>query len=203
MAFLLFLNGPRADDAVELDPSATLTLGSSPEAHVQVPDADAAPAHAQVYPAEGRVWLQDFGQGYTYLNLEPLASATVALEPHDVLIVGRTFLKFVTQPPRARGADRASELTGAKREIERLRLRLTEAHGDLARARKETAKVEEELESARATLIAQRELSDRLTEPGFDRVVELDPIEDELRALRARAAALATSLAVASNRGCP
>jgi len=244
MAYLLVLNGPRLDELFELDPGATLTLGSSADAHIQLPDPDVAAVHGRVYPAEGRFWLQDLGQGYTLLNLDHVSGATQELYPHDVLILGRTFLKFVAEPPAARGGAGASHAVKAKQaEIERLRKRLTQAQSTTSKARRELASVQEsieaaraeeraaadevraelesarethqaelesarethraelesardELEAVRAAHRAQRESARVLHPLVFERDAAGDRLEDELRALRARASQLAADLAL-------
>ena len=201
MPFLLFLTGPRVDDVVELNPDATLTLGSSGEAHIQVlDDADVAATHGQIYPAEGSYWFQDLGQAYTYLNLDPLTNATHALRPHDVLIVGRTFLKFVTERPRARaggGGGRSSrEVATHKKEIERLREKVNESKSVAAKARRELAQVRSELEKVRATQRAERASSRQLGVLELEHAELGEEIEAELLELRARASELAAALVV-------
>lgn len=200
MAFLLFLTGQRVDDVVELNPAATLTLGSSRDAHIQVlDDPDVGGTHGQVFPAEGSYWFQDLGQGYTYLNLDPLSNATHALRPHDMLIVGRTFLKFVTERPsqRAAGAgDAERKLAAHKKEIDRLRERLTDSQSDVSKTRRELSQSLAELERVRAAHRAERAESRELSTLAFERFVERDQLEGELRELRGRATELAVALAV-------
>jgi len=216
MAYLLILNGPRVDEVVALDPSATLTLGSSRDSHIQLLDPDVAPTHGRVYPAEGTYWFQDLGQGYTLLNLDLMEGSTQGLFPHDVLILGRTFVKFVLEPPAARaGAAGPSHAVKAKEaEIERLRKRLTEAQGGTSKVRRELSEAREqieavreeqrvereraaaEIEKIRAAHRAERDSARTLTPLEFEPDAAADRLEQELRALRGRASELAATLAM-------
>ena len=103
MAYLLILNGQRVDDFVELDPGATLTIGSGAANHIHLPEEHVAEMHGQVYPGQGAFWFQDLQQGYTCLNADPVAGTVHELHPNDVLTFGRTFLKFVLEPPARAG----------------------------------------------------------------------------------------------------
>lgn len=202
MAYLLILTGQRADDVVELNPAATLSLGSSTEAHIQLPQADVAAIHAQVYPAQGSYWFQDLGEGHTSINMDPLANATHVLRAHDVLALGRTFVKFVTEPPHAHGGvDRSEELGARDREIEQLRERVAqleakngELGGELERAREQVEEVRAELEEVRAAESAQELASALAVQEATRAAEETRPIEDELRTLRGRASDLAAAL---------
>ena len=100
MACIQFLNGSRAEELVELNPAATVIVGSAHDVHIQVTDPDVVGSHCQLYPAEGSYWLQDLGEGFTVLNAARLASTAVGLRPYDVFIRGKTFLRFLAEPPR-------------------------------------------------------------------------------------------------------
>lgn len=129
MAYLLILTGQRVDELVELSPTATLTVGSSAAAHVRLPDAEIAEIHCQIYPAERRFWLQDLGQGRTLHNLEQLSNEASGLSPHDVIVLGSTFLKFVTERPVMVGGDdhRAEEIQQLSRELSASRAEVSRA----------------------------------------------------------------------------
>jgi FHA domain/Prokaryotic RING finger family 1 len=90
---LQFLCGPRDQESEDLHPTASLLLGKGPKAHIQVPDPEVMEEHCVVYPAEGSYWLQDLGQGFTVVGGQRLSADSVRLEPGEVLIVGRTYLK--------------------------------------------------------------------------------------------------------------
>lgn len=100
MAYVQFLNGPRSDEYVELHPTASLILGSDPDAHILVTDSGVAGKHCTIYPAQGTYWLTDMGEGDTILNMKRLVSATDSLGPDDIAIVGTTFFRFLSEPPR-------------------------------------------------------------------------------------------------------
>ena len=202
MAYLLILTGQRADDVVELNPAATLSLGSSSEAHIQLPEADVAATHAQVYPAQGSYWLQDLGEGSTYINMDPLANATQVLRAHDVLALGRTFVQFVTERPHAQGGvDRSREIGARDREIEQLRERVARLAakngalgGELDRAQVQVEQLRAELEGVRVAENAQEAESALAVLEATRAAEETRPIEDELRTLRGRASDLAAAL---------
>jgi len=99
-AYLQFLNGERAEDFVELHPEATLVVGSAETSHIRLTDPEVAPRHCQVYPGDGGYWLQDLGAGATIHDVQRLIAATARLRPYDVVILGKTFVRFLAEPPR-------------------------------------------------------------------------------------------------------
>ena len=95
MAQLQFLSGPRDQERVDLNPSASLVIGRGEGAHIDLGEDEAAePQHAAIYPADGAFWLQDLGAGITIVDLKRLASTTAQLHDRDVFIVGGTYLKL-------------------------------------------------------------------------------------------------------------
>ena len=123
MAFLRFITGKRVDEVIELNPSATLVLGSSADSHIQLTDdKEIHGTHCQVYPAEGSFWLRDLGEGgLTILNMRRLAGETDVLRDHDVFIIGRTFVKFLAERPAGGGGAGPAAAPAAQQEIESLR----------------------------------------------------------------------------------
>ncbi|RMG19006.1 MAG: FHA domain-containing protein [Planctomycetota bacterium] len=213
MAWLQFLSGERADDFVELNPTATLIIGSAPDAHIQLRDPEIAPQHCQVYPAQGAYWLRDLGQGMTVHGLHRLVQETEGLRDHDVFILGRTFVRFCAQPPRGAsggsgaGADPAAleaaqrELAALRAEVDRLRAwgskgeelteslseKLREAKERLEKARRQLNERDEEIERLRAERGAADKESARLEE-------RLSEAVGELRELRGKSAELEAAL---------
>ncbi|MFK7991234.1 MAG: hypothetical protein AB8I08_34780 [Sandaracinaceae bacterium] len=148
MAYLVILTGQRVDDVVELNPGATLTIGSDPTAHIHVPDSHVAPVHGQVYPAEGSYWFQDVGQGYSLVNLDPLANNAHALRANDGMALGRAFLTYVLDAPKAERVkeDTADELAERDAEIKRLRERLLTQQGEASKLARNTAELTKQTE---------------------------------------------------------
>ncbi len=81
----------------KLNPSASLVLGSGPEAHIRIPGLQ--PKHATVYPAQGSYWLQDLGTGVTIHGMRRLQDSVVLLESSDVVILGTTYVQFWSNTP--------------------------------------------------------------------------------------------------------
>ncbi|MBL4849889.1 MAG: FHA domain-containing protein [Planctomycetes bacterium] len=124
MAYLQFMNGSRADQLQELSRSSLLIVGNSSEAHVQLTDEGIGATHCSIYPAEGSYWLQAKGQGLTLINTRRLNNGeTGKLQPNDVLILGKTFVRFLAEKPASLGADPAA--------LERTQQRIAELEAEL------------------------------------------------------------------------
>lgn len=182
MSYLQILTGPRGDEVIELNSTATLIVGSAPDAHIQLPDSDVTPNHCQVYPAQGSFWLQDLGQGSTVLNMRRLTGEIEGLKPLDVIIVGRTFLRFLAQAPAA--ASGSGSHTGAA-------VGGGEDSAALAAAQSEIAALKEEVDQLRNWHSKGEALSSTLTEKlreAKDRLEkvrrQLSERDDEIHELR-------------------
>ncbi|MBX3276178.1 MAG: hypothetical protein KF729_38350 [Sandaracinaceae bacterium] len=179
MAFFVVLNGPRADEVLELDPHATLMLGGGPNNHVVLPDLHVADLQAQVYPAEGYYWFQDLGYGFTLVNGLELARAVHALVENDVVQLGRTFLRFCLQPPAAASAGGIEEL---RAEIAFLRDEAQDATARLAQLESTKAEMGRRLEAARSAESAAARDVKRLTRENEKITKELERARGELAA---------------------
>lgn len=156
MAFLQFLNGGRDQQVEELNPQASLVVGSAGDAHIRVGDPGVEGRHCQVYPAQGAFWLQDLGAGNTILHMKRLKGTTEGLKAGDIFIIGQTFVKFWTERPvvGGGGAAPAAAAAGAdpalERELAAARSKAEEAARDLEHARAELERAQGEAEAARA-----------------------------------------------------
>jgi predicted component of type VI protein secretion system len=161
MPYVQILSGSRANDVIELNPSASLIVGSAQDAHIQLSDADVVPNHCQIYPAQEAYWLQDLGEGLTVLNTHRLAGTTEGLRPNDVFILGQTFLRFLTQKPVGAGGGgdaqlqaEVERLTAAGRKGEELTLALGEklrsAKSTLETLREQVGERDKEIEGLRS-----------------------------------------------------
>ncbi|RMG12711.1 MAG: FHA domain-containing protein [Planctomycetota bacterium] len=161
MAFLQFLSGARDQEFEPLNDSASLVLGSGPEAHLRCPDPGVEAKHCTIYPAQGSFWLQDLGAGMTVFNMQRMAGSTQPLKPGDVFIVGRTYVKFWAEKPAqpgGGGGDPAAlqavqtELAAAQERASRLEAELAQASDLRARleaAEQRTGALEAELATAK------------------------------------------------------
>src|SRR5687767_9434736 len=113
MAYLQILNGTRELQVEELNPQASLVVGSGDEAHIRVTDAGVEGRHCQVYPAQNAFWLQDLGAGNTILHMKRLKGTTEGLKQGDIFILGQTFLKFWNEKPPEGGGGAAPAASSA------------------------------------------------------------------------------------------
>jgi len=144
MAWIQFVSGSRDQDVVELNDTASLILGSSPESHIQVEDPDVAPKHCQIYFGRDSYWVQDLGQGRTVLDMKRLQGETKSFRQGNVLIVGRTYIKFWgVEPPALSSGPAAGSGAGPVTDD-------PAATQALAAAQQEAEDVRAELEAARA-----------------------------------------------------
>jgi len=138
MACIQFLSGSRDQEFVDLDPAATLTLGSADSGvEIKVSDPGIEAIHCRIYPGNGQFWVQSNSDSI-WINMDRAQKgATKGLPDKSILILGKTYLKFWSQRPAASsgsgsgavggGADPAalsqaqSELAAARSEIEQLK----------------------------------------------------------------------------------
>lgn len=162
MAYLQFMNGSRDQQVEELNPAASLVVGSADDAHVRVGDAGVEARHCQVYPAQGAFWLQDLGAGNTILHMKRLKGTTEGLKAGDIFILGQTFVKFWTEKPTVGAAAPAPaaaggpaldalkrELSAAQAEAARLKADVDKARGEGERSRADGDLARKELETLR------------------------------------------------------
>ena len=83
MAYLQILNGARELQVEELNPSASLVVGSGYEGLIRLTDTGVEGRHCQVYPAQNAYWLQDLGAGNTILHMKRLKQTTEGLKQGD------------------------------------------------------------------------------------------------------------------------
>lgn len=184
MPFLQFLNGSRDQEFEELNPGASLVLGSGAEAHMRNGDPGIEGKHCTVYPAQGKFWLQDMGAGSTVFKMKRLAATTEGLQQGDVFIAGSTYIKFWDNKPAGGGgggADPAAlesaqtELAGLKAELEQLKgagagreEEVKQLEGSLAEAKAAQESIQQELETTKqeleTTKQAQQEAQDRASQ---------------------------------------
>lgn len=179
MACFVVLNGPRVDEVLELNPNATLTVGGGPNNHLQLPDVHVADLHAQVYPAEGYYWFQDLGYGFTLVNAMELNRSVHQLVEHDVLQLGRTFLRFALQPPAATGTGDLEEL---QNELRFLREEAQDATKRIAQLESTKAEVAKRLEAARAAETAAAKEAKQLSRENQTLTRDLERLRAELGA---------------------
>ncbi|MCO5171465.1 MAG: FHA domain-containing protein [Planctomycetes bacterium] len=152
--FLQFLNGGRDQEVEDLNPQASLVLGSAGDAHIRVGDPGIEGRHCQVYPAQGSFWLQDLGAGNTILHMKRLKGTTEGLKAGDIFIIGTTFVKFWTERPAVGGGGGGAAAPaadpGLERELAAARTKAEEAGRDLEQARQELERAQGEAEAARA-----------------------------------------------------
>src|SRR5688500_14218934 len=147
MAYLQILNGSRELQVEELNPAASLVVGSGDEAHIRVTEPGVEGRHCQVYPAQGAFWLQDLGAGNTILHMKCLKGTTEGLKQGDIFILGQTFLKFWSEKPPEGGGGAApvSASTGgaAPAEVAALKRELTAAQAEVQKLQAEAQKASE------------------------------------------------------------
>jgi len=168
MPFLQFITGSRDQQFEELNPAASLVVGSGAEAHIKVSDPDIQPKHCNVYPAQGSYWLQDLGTGRTIVRMKSLSNTTEGLKAGDVFIVGTTFVKFWQEKPAGGGggggggggADPAA-LEAAKRELARVQAEFDSFKSTAGEGEEKTKALEAEVVEARQKL---EEVTEQLTE---------------------------------------
>lgn len=168
MSFLQFVTGSRSQEFVELNPTASLIVGSSSSAHIQLHDPDVQQQHCRIYPAQGAFWLQDLGQGFTILNMKRLSNETEGLRANDVFIVGRTFIKFWAEKPPATGGGGGAD------------------PAELETARRRVSQLEAELEQARASSAGQQQGAERvqmLMKALGEKDAELDEVRAKMEAI--------------------
>lgn len=187
MAYLQILNGTRELQVEELNPSASLVVGSGDEAHIRVSDSGVEPRHCQVYPAQNAYWLQDLGAGNTILHMKRLKSTTEGLKQGDIFIVGQTFLKFWNEkPPEGGGAPAAGAASGggSPAEVAALKRELAAAQAEVQRVQAEAAKASEKAGKA-SEKVAEADKARREAEAAKR---ELDLVKKELDTSRSDAA---------------
>lgn len=155
MAYLQFMNGTRDQQVEELNPAASLVVGSAEDAHVRVTDAGVEGRHCQVYPAQGAFWLQDLGAGNTILHMKRLKGTTEGLKAGDIFILGQTFVKFWTEKPTVGAAAPAPSAAGGPA-LDALKRELSTAQAEAARLKGEAEKARGEGDQARKELEAAR-----------------------------------------------
>lgn len=185
MPFLQILTGGRADELFELNPAATLLVGSGPDAHIRLPDARVGASHCRVYPAQGKYWLQDLGASTTVINLRRVPNETTGLAARDIIILGQTFVRFIDERPEPepdgaapKGADPA-ELTKANERVRALEAQLRTLEGHAAGAQSQL------VSDLRAQLVKAEESDQRNgseLEKARARVLTLEKEQDKLRA---------------------
>ncbi len=166
--FLQFLNGSRDQQVEELNPAASLVIGSGDDAHIRVVEPGVEGRHCQVYPAQGAFWLQDLGAGNTILHMKRLKGTTEGLKAGDIFILGQTFVKFWTERPAVGAAAPASTapadgggaaLEAAKKELQAAKAQAGELEDQLAAAKQEAQAAADE--ASRAQADAERERAGR------------------------------------------
>lgn len=181
MACFVVLTGSLADEVFDLNPAATLTLGSGPNNHIQLPEPDVAELHAQVYPAEGRYWFQDLGYGYTVINAQELSQSVHPLDENDVVQLGRTFVRFLFERPAATGApDLEHQLASLREEA----MDATKRLAQLESSRDEMAR---RLESSRSAESAASRDAKKLGRENEKLTKEVERLRTEVEALAAAA----------------
>jgi DNA repair exonuclease SbcCD ATPase subunit len=170
VAYLQFISGGRDQQLEELNPGASLVIGSGDQAHIRLMDAEVKDAHCQVYPGGGSFWLQDLSVGNTVMNMKRLKGTTEGLKDRDVFIVGTTFVKFWAEKPPAGGgaspqppgAPSGAALEGLKRELAAAQAeaaKLGAATAQVADLQRQVAKLDElrrEVESTKKELSQAR-----------------------------------------------
>ncbi len=179
MAFFVLLNGPRAEEVHALHPEAMLMVGGGPNSHIQLADVHVADVQGQVYPAEGFYWFQDLGYGFTFVNGAELTRAVHQLMPNDVLQLGRTFLRFVLQPPAATGT---GEVDALRHEVAALREEALDATKRLGQLESTKAEVAKRLEAARAAEGAAVKDAKRLAQENAGLARDLERLRAEVLA---------------------
>jgi FHA domain len=155
MGFLQFLSGSRDQEFQELNPSASLNLGSAEGSHIHVPDPGVDGTHCTIYPAQGQFWLKNEGRK-TILNLQGMQpQATAGLTDGMVFIVGSTFVKFWVEKPAGAGGGAAPAAAAAgggadPAELEQLKKQLAAAEAEVEQMRGQSGSAGQELEAARA-----------------------------------------------------
>ncbi len=208
MPFIQFINGSRDQEFEELNPAASLVLGSGADAHIQVSDPGVEAAHCQLYPAQGAFWLRDMGSGQTIFEFKRLANNTTGLKPGDVFIVGRTFVKFWPEKPAGAGAgggggggdpaaqQRAKELEGelgaARARVGELEGELSAAKGELEQATRAREQAEGELSGVRGELEQARGELEQARADGAQQQARVRELEGELEQARAEGERRAT-----------
>ncbi|HEY9718644.1 MAG TPA: FHA domain-containing protein [Trichormus sp.] len=82
------------DERYTLD-GPSISLGRAPDNQVVLPDDGYASAsHARIYWDQGRWWLEDLMSSNGTCVNDQLITTPRALEPHDVIKVGRTLFRI-------------------------------------------------------------------------------------------------------------
>lgn len=195
MPFLQILSGERADELFELHPSASLVVGTGPEAHIRLPDSRMGVSHCQVFPAQGSYWLRDMGQGPTVSNLRRVAAnETARLAVRDILIVGHTFMRYLEERPAAagpKGADPADLVRAVERvralelQTKTLEAQLSALEGHAGGAHKERETARQMVSDLRSQLASAEDTSQRSgveLERARTRIQTLEKEQDKVRA---------------------
>jgi len=162
VAWIQFLSGGRDQQLQELNPKASLTLGSGdpPGVHIQCKDPGIQPEHCRIYPSPdgSAFWLQNLSPD-TILNMQRLQpNKTHQLADRAVFIVGRTFVKFWLQKP-ATGLEGAGG-GGGGADTSAVEAELKQAKDELEKLRSSGASGQELDEQRRATEAAQAEVKE-------------------------------------------
>lgn len=189
--FLQFLNGSRDQQVEELNPAASLVIGSGDDAHIRVADAGIEGRHCQVYPAQGAFWLQDLGAGNTILHMKRLKGTTERLEAGDIFILGQTFVKFWAERPAAGGgaasapAGGGAALEAAKAELQTARARADELEAQLAQAKKDAQAAAEEASRVQGEVERERAAREAAEQERASLAQEKDALAQRLKDLEA------------------
>lgn len=194
MACIQFLSGSRDQEFVELDPAATLTLGSADSGvEIKVSDPGIEPIHCRIYPGNGQFWLQSNSDSI-WINMDRAQKgSTKGLPDTSILILGKTYLKFWSQRPAAASGSGSGAVGGADPAA------LSQAQSELAAARSEieqlkagagqTEELQRKLEAAQAEAQAAQakvgELEGRLNEAQ----TKASALEQEISGAKAEAEA--------------
>ncbi|MCA9604307.1 MAG: FHA domain-containing protein [Myxococcales bacterium] len=184
MACFVVLTGSLVDQVFDLHPTATLTLGSGPNNHIQLPEADVAELHAQVYPAQGRYWFQDLGYGYTLVNARDVSQTVHPLDENDVVQLGRTFLRFLFQPPAGVATGGLTEL---QHQLTSLREEAMDATKRLAQLESTKDELARRLESSRSAESAASREAKKLARENEKLTGDNEALRGELATLGAAA----------------
>ncbi|MCA8924045.1 MAG: hypothetical protein KDD82_19705 [Planctomycetes bacterium] len=191
MACIQFLTGSRDQQFEELDPAATLTLGSSDQGvEIRVTDPGVEPQHCRIYPGNGQFWLQA-NSAATIVNMARTAKgSTVPLPDRAVFIVGQaTYIKFWTQRPAATsGSGSGSGAVGGADPAA-----LTKLQGELAASRTELEQLKAasgQAEELRRTLEAAQAEAEAAKKKASELEAQEQALRDEVSQAQARATEL-------------
>lgn len=209
MAQIQFLNGMRDGDVQDLVEEASLSLGQAEGQFIQIKDQGVEPEHALLYSVKGQfyVMLQPSAPAAkVFLNFKPVGATAAAVSDKDILMFGRTLVKFwLRQAPAAGGGGGGPTMAPAAadprvaRERDEAKARVADLEKQLAAANTGASGAQSALDAARREATdAKGQLEARKRE--LDAATkEKDSLGKELAALKTKAEGLESDLSSARN----